>query len=248
MATILIGPKCLLEGFGLILKPDLRRFFMIPILLNIVVFSILSWLSIYWFSDFMDLTIPKGESILITFVRTIFWLFFAASVLLIIFFSFSMVTNLIASPFNGLLSEKVETYLTGNKPKESERFLDIAAGILPSFLNELRKISYFFVIGSIILIISFIPILNIIAPFIWFIFGSQMQYIEYLSYPMENHGLYLKEIRKLAAKRRLLCFSFGLSVMCMTMIPLINFLVMPASVAGATTMWIRHWKKSISSV
>ena len=50
------------------------------------------------------------------------------------------------------------------------------------------------------------------------------------------------EQRRRLRKRRLLSLGFGGSSLLMTMIPLVNFLAMPVSVAGATAMWVHELK------
>jgi CysZ protein len=55
---------------------------------------------------------------------------------------------------------------------------------------------------------------------------------------MANHLLHFSTQRKLLRQRRVLSYSFGGSSLLMTMIPFLNFLAMPVSVAGATAMWV----------
>ena len=62
--------------------------------------------------------------------------------------------------------------------------------------------------------------------------------LEYLDYPMGNHGLLFPEQRRRARERRLLVLGFGAAISGLTMIPVINFLVMPLAVAGATALWV----------
>jgi len=52
----------------------------------------------------------------------------------------------------------------------------------------------------------------------------------------------LKAGRKLLRQRRILSYSFGGGSLLMTMIPIVNFLAMPVSVAGATAMWVGELK------
>jgi CysZ protein len=71
-----------------------------------------------------------------------------------------------------------------------------------------------------------------------------MLVIEYIDYPMANHLLHFSQQRKLLRQRRVLSYSFGGSSLLMTMIPFVNFLAMPVSVAGATAMWVGELKGS----
>ena len=42
------------------------------------------------------------------------------------------------------------------------------------------------------------------------------------------------------AEQRPLALGFGLAALCMTLIPVVNFIAMPAAVAGATALWIER--------
>ena len=58
---------------------------------------------------------------------------------------------------------------------------------------------------------------------------------------MGNHGLRADEQKLCLRKKRLMSLGFGGAVSVATMIPVLNFLVMPAAVAGATAMWVEQF-------
>jgi len=58
--------------------------------------------------------------------------------------------------------------------------------------------------------------------------------LEYLAYPLENHGVLFSEQKELVKSVRLGALSFGgLAVLGLT-IPVLNIVVAPAAVIGAT--------------
>jgi CysZ protein len=61
---------------------------------------------------------------------------------------------------------------------------------------------------------------------------------------MANHRLHFAQQRKRLRGRKLLSWGFGGASLLMTMIPVVNFLAMSVSVAGATAMWVREFKQS----
>ena len=166
--------------------------------------------------------------------RFILWPLFALSALLIGFFTFSMVANLIASPFNNLLAQRVEEHLTGNKLSAQETELNFA----DSIRNEIRKITYFIIRALPILVLFIIPVINVAAPFIWFFFSAWMLTIQYADFTMANHNLAFDEQKRRLGKRRLASLGFGSVVSLMTMIPIVNFFAMPCAVAGGCKMWV----------
>jgi CysZ protein len=82
--------------------------------------------------------------------------------------------------------------------------------------------------------LSIIPGINVIAPFLWALFGAWGMALEYLAYPMENQGVLFSEQKELVKSVRLGALSFGgLAVLGLT-IPVLNIIVGPAAVIGAT--------------
>ena len=73
---------------------------------------------------------------------------------------------------------------------------------------------------------------------IWFIFSSWMLSLEYLDYPLGNHNILFKKTRSLVKQQRAACLSFGAITSAFTLIPFVNFFVMPIAVAGATLLYI----------
>ena len=234
--TPLDGAGYLIRGLGLISKPGLRPFVLVPLLVNIVVFSLLVWLGLNQFESLMDRFLPADESWL-SWLRWLLWPLFAIAVVLIIFYTFTVIANLIASPFNGLLAEKVERYLGGDLPQESGGMKQVMKEAVPSILSELRKMSYFLLRAVPLLILFVIPVVNLAAPFLWMAFSAWFLAIEYGDYPMANHGLSFKKQYQRLKQTRLTALSFGGGLTLMMMIPLLNFLAMPAAVAGATVFW-----------
>src|SRR3990172_12140527 len=112
MMNNLRGATYVFRGYGLITRPGLRRFVVAPLLVNMLIFASLLWLGIDQFGNLMDLLLPSGESRWAVLARFALWLLFAAAALLIIIFTFTLLANLVAAPFNGLLSEKVEEQVT----------------------------------------------------------------------------------------------------------------------------------------
>jgi len=117
-----------------------------------------------------------------------------------------------------------------------------------SVLSQLRKLVYILLWSVGLLLISLIPVINFVAPFLWVIFGSWLLSLEYLDYPMGNHELDFKHEKQILAARKGLALGFGGSVMALTSIPLLNFIVMPVAVAGATILWVEQLEHESQSL
>lgn len=169
----------------------------------------------------------------------IIWPLFAGLLILIVFFSFSVIANLLAAPFNGILAEAVETKLLGETPPNLS-WKEILKDAPKLIWNEIRKLMYVLMWMVPLFIFSWIPVLNIIAPLLWIAFSSWMLAIDYHDYPMGNHQLKFPQQRALLRQKRSLALGFGLATLGATMIPLVNFLVIPAAVAGATALYLEQ--------
>ncbi len=229
----LSGGGYLIQGLRLLLRPGLRRYLIAPLTINVLVFSAIGWLGIHLFGDFLDWLLP--ESGWLSYLRWLLWPFFALVLMLITFYTFTIVANLIAAPFNSLLAERVEVLLTGNPPSQpSGPFLRT---ILPAIRSELGKIAYYLLRATPLLVLSLIPGINVVASPLLLAFNAWFLSLEYLDYPMGNGGLAFREQLPRVRGMRQTALGFGGTLMLLMMIPVLNFLAMPAAVAGATAFW-----------
>ncbi len=237
------------NGLSLINQAGLRRFVIIPLSINAILFGSATWYLFSKFDEWMTRLLPDFPDWLSWLESALTWLLwplFAIMILLIIFYTFSFIANLIAAPFNSLLSEKVEKHLTG-QPLDTGTNFPTSEMIKRSIGSELSKLAYFAKWWGLIFIISLIPVINFAAPFIWVVFGAWMLSLEYLDYPMANHNKFFKDINKQAMSKRSISLGFGGGVMLLTSLPIINLIAMPAGVAGATAVWVKHGESRVDS-
>lgn len=244
------GFSYVLKGFRLINQKGIRRYVVIPLFINIVLFAAVIWFGLDRFEallDYMDALLLGWEfpswlgwlqSLLHVIFRWILWPVFVISVLLIVFYTFTLIANLIGAPFNALLAEKLELQLSARPLPQTRGVKAQVIGVGAAFNNEFKKLLYLFLWAIPLLLLFLIPGINITAPFIWLVFSAWMLALEYSDYPMGNHNMSFADERRLLKKRRTLALGFGSGVMLMTAIPLLNFFAMPVGVAGATAMWV----------
>lgn len=241
MSNPFAGIGYFFQGVKLITQPGLRRYVMIPLLINIILFGGLMWFGFDQFEVFMNWLMPELPTWL-QWAEWLLWVIFTITALLILFFTFSLLANIVAAPFNGLLAEAVELHLTGEAMDNAGGWQKMLREIVPTIIDELRKLLYLLVWSLPFLLLFVIPVINLVAPFIWLVFSAWMLAVEYADYPMGNHGLRSDEQKRRLGDKRFLALGFGGAVTLATMIPVVNFLAMPAAVAGATAMWVRKFK------
>ena len=232
------GIQYIFRGMAMLLQPGVRPFVAIPLLINLTLFGVGFW---YGWQKLQEFVIWV-ESFTPSWLQWLEWIlgpvFFLLG-LFIMFFTFTILANIISAPFNGLLAEKVELVALGKPfPEDSDDFGRILAGFGPAIWNELNKTVY--VLGwSIPLSILFIiPFTLPFAPLASIIFASWMMAVEYVDIPMGNHDFTGKEIRRRLRSKRFTSLGFGFGVTAMTMIPVLNFLAVPTAVAAATLFWV----------
>ena len=230
------GAAFMLEGLRLIMRPGLRRFVVIPLLVNIGVFAGAIWYGLSRFEGalgWMERQLPSW----LHWLDWLLWPIFVLALLIIVFYSFTLVANLLASPFNGLLAEKAEAVLTGRSVDEPVNYKKLIKELPVILWDEAKKIVYALIWTIPFLILALI--LPLIGPLIWFLFTAWMLAVQYSDFPMGNHGLLFRDQRARLRQCRFVALGFGSAAAALTMIPVLNFVVMPAAVAGATVMWVR---------
>lgn len=238
-APALSGPQYLGEGLKLILRPGLRLFVLLPLTLNLLLFIALIGFAIREFSGWVDAFMPSLPD-WASFLEYLIWPLFVALVVLLVFFSFTMIANIIAAPFNGFLAEKVEVVVRGQDDFPPFSWAELVAMVPRTVGRELRKLGYFLPRAAGLLILSFIPVVNLVSTPLWFVFGIWMMAVQYIDYPADNHKLGWNEMLAWLREKRWQSLGFGGSVYLALLIPFVNIVMMPAAVAGATLFWVRE--------
>ena len=238
MQDLIKGLKYTFSGFDLIIKPGIRLYVLVPLLINAILFAAVISYGVHALNEFISSFLTGWWE----WLRWLLWPLFVIISLTVVFFCFSIVANLLASPFNGFLAEAVEAQSSGIKTQDRGGLAQLPAEIKRAVKSEFTKIIYFFVRAVPLILLFFIPFVNFAAPFLWILFGAWMLALEYLDFPTGNHGIIFPELRNMMKTRRRLAFGFGLGVMLLTMVPVINFIAIPVAVCGATRLWIEQIK------
>jgi CysZ protein len=238
ISDVTIGLQALARGTRLLNQPGVRIYVIIPLCINLLLFGTLIWYGYSLFYPFVEWMMSLVPGFL-DFLEWFIWLFFGSLAAITVFFSFTPIANIVAAPFNALMSEKIEIHLTGKALSSNVSFGKMAVDAIGS---QLRKLVYILLWALGLFLISLIPVINLIAPVLWVIFGSWLLSLEYFDYPMGNHELVFDEEKRQLSERRGIALGFGGGVMVLTSIPIINFITMPVAVAGATLLWVEQFQ------
>ena len=242
MMTKQFAGDYLFRGFKMLWHPKLRLFVMMPILLNIILMIALFSVNIHYFGTFINWLLHFLPHWL-AWLSWLLWLLFAISSIVIFAYTFTIITNIIAAPFNGFLAEKVQLFVTGDSPESDASWRDTIKDIPREIARAAKTLLYYLPRALVCFILLFIPLLQAIVPILWFILSAWMMSIQYMDYPMDNNKISFHDMLKKLTQKRLPNLSFGCCVLLATMIPIVNLIVMPAAVIGATLFWIEHYQK-----
>jgi CysZ protein len=231
------------QGISIALMPGIRQFVIFPLLANVLLLGgamvyLFSHLS-QWIESWMGY-IPDWLS----WLSYLLWPVLAITILGTFSYFFSTIANFIAAPFNGLLAEKVEEKLSGEKNSGAD-FADLIKDTPRILAREWQKLVYFIPKALGLFILLLIPALGqTVGPVLWFIFSSWVLAIQYCDYPFDNHKVRFRAMRDELKQQQGKAYGFGMLVALFTAIPVVNLFVMPVAVCGATAMWVGEFKQN----
>ncbi|ATA25174.1 sulfate transporter CysZ [Brenneria goodwinii] len=240
------GIHYFVEGWRLISLPGIRRFVILPLLVNILLMGGAFW----WLFTRLGDWIPQVMNHIPTWLQWLsylIWPIAVLSILLVFGYLFSTIANFIAAPFNGLLAEQLEARLTG-QPLPDSGILGIAKDVPRIMKREVQKLAYYLPRAVVLLLLYFIPgVGQTVAPVLWFLFSAWMLAIQYCDYPFDNHKVSFPTMRQALRRHKVTNMQFGALISLFTLIPFLNLVIMPVAVCGATVLWAECYR-SLSAV
>jgi len=226
------------RSFHLLVSPELRWYVLGPLLINISLFSALGFYIFSWIPDWVS----AAEGVFPDWLSWLSWVIAPVVVLTVVILgisTFNIIGNIIAAPLNAFLSEKVEKVELGEAyvaPDERT----VAEEVVHALIREFRKLIYYLPRFLVVLIISFVPGVNIFSPFIWFAFGAWLMAFQYFDYPLDNHRHNFAESKVWINSKPIRSLSFGSVTSVLFMVPGLNLFMMPLCVVWATLIWLEE--------
>jgi CysZ protein len=229
--------------FKLIGKLGLWPYFGVPILISIVT-AILIGFAAYGLSDNIGGLIARiwvwewGSQ---TF-RTISDVIGGLAIVAVGLILYKHIIMALSAPFMSPVSEKIEAHLLGQKVSHKEaKFLpQLWRGIRINMRNLFMEILFTIPI----LILSFIPVINIFTTILLFMVQSYYAGFGNMDYTLERHFNYGNSLRFVRSHSGI-AMGNGMVFMTMLFIPVIGIiLVLPLSVTASTTETVRLLRES----
>ncbi|MGH8397768.1 MAG: sulfate transporter CysZ [Gammaproteobacteria bacterium] len=232
------GARCLFSGFTWLTRPGVKRHVLIPLIINSALFIAAIAIGAHYFGAWLH-HLTAGLPIWLVWLASLLWLIFAAAAVVALFYGFTLVANIIGAPFDLFLSMRVEALLTGKRPETGR---SLVADIGVALRGQVQRLVYILwrtlLIGILGLLLLFVPLFGVVTPLLWFLFTAWTLAILYSDFPLGNRGVTFASQRQLFRQHRARLFGFGAATALCTMIPVVNFIIMPVAVIGATIMWV----------
>jgi CysZ protein len=219
--------------------PELARIWLLPIVLTTILLGLTVWLALHAHAGITAAiwTTPAGG--FLRFVHSVLeWL--VGLVLTVAgALAVALSANVIAAPFNDALSEAVENIHLGRaaSPFSLGRAL---RGVGRSCGLELLKLGlYLSVMGPLFVLSLLLPAVGTAIYTLASVCATALFFaVDYMDWPASRRDLPLQARVALARRNLRSVLGLGLAIELLLFVPLLNLLVMPAAVAGATLLFI----------
>ena len=230
------------EVYEIISRLKLWKFFVIPMLISFLVFSMIlvvsfslsnsigSYIASFWSWDFGQETIHAISR------------FFGGLLIIIFgFISFKHIIMALSAPFMGPISKIIEDDINGvvSQVKTSTPSGLLMRGIRISFRNLLREL----VLSIPILLFGLIPVVGFFSVVMLFLMQAYFAGFGNMDYTLERHFSYQKSVF-FVKKNKGLAMGNGIVFMLFLLIPFLGvILVHPLSVTAATIVTVKSINK-----
>lgn len=243
LKNIVIGLKSYGGTLKLISKLGLWKYFAVPMLISF--FTAVSIGFAAWgLSDNIGALISKiwfWEWGLETF-RTISEVLGGIAIVAIGLILYKHIVMALSAPFMSPVSEKIEAHLLGttHPHRNTSNLSQLWRGIR----INVRNLGMELLLTIPILIISFIPVINVLSSVLLFLVQSYYAGFGNMDYTLERHYKF-KDSIQFVRRNRGIAIGNGIVFMLMLFIPIIGIiLVLPLSVTAATTETVRIIKET----
>lgn len=208
-------------------QPGLRRYVLLPVLGNIVLFALAAVLALWGLESLLEAWLPEQ-------VGWLRWLLFPLLVVGLLIgslFAFTVLANLLLGPFLGPLAAKVNERLGGESPLPGE-------GFLPDLLRdsgmELRRLGYIVLCSVGVLLLGLVPVVNLAAPPLGLLLTAWLLSMEHAAHPLGLRRMSLSDQLRFLRLNRVAVLGFGFASMGALLVPGLNLVLLPAAVCGMT--------------
>ena len=228
------------KGFRfLISSPRLIALVAIPVTINTFLYAFFAWYTYSRFGQWVDALTANGDAWYWSILHYILIVFVSLFLIVFIFYTFTLVGNLILAPFNEVISEKVEVLYSEGAAKDTAFSIGLFFKDMGrSYKAEAGRLILYLSGFLLLLLLNLIPLVGqAFYAFSVILYTFFFLCWEFLDYSMERWKLSFADKKKLAFSNPLLFLSFGAGAALLLFIPFLNLTAIPVCVAGATLLF-----------
>ena len=221
--------------------PGIKRFFIIPFLLNIVLLTGAFVLGYLFIGDAVRSLVPQGDAWYLTALRWIIQPLIAALLALALVFAYSITGSIVTAPFNDIISAKVERALAGGAPDEKFTVAGFFDDMLRILFNTVKLVLLLVVFQLAILLVNLVPVAG--GPLYTFLsFCAAMLFLgfQFFDFPLERRRLYFRDKFRVVWRHKFTAIGLGTGFFLITFVPLVGFLGLNLAAVGATEIFVRR--------
>jgi CysZ protein len=231
---LLHGGQLFLSGLQLALSPELRRYIIVPATIGVLAFSFTLILIVVPLAGETSAWLQENLPDWLGWLHTVLPIAVYITLGLAGFWLSSLIVTLVAAPFLGQLAEA--TWALSHATNQAAP-ANLLTTVGSSIGRELQKLRYHIPRLLGLLMLSFVPGLNLFMPLLWFGFSAWLMAAQFADYASENQQQSFRFTLQQLARARARALGFGACVSFTLAIPFLNFLVVPAAVVGGTLLW-----------
>lgn len=230
-----IGP-----AYKLILKDKISLLLaLIPILIGILLYIVAGKAffssALSYGNQYIEQYLSDG-----TFGQIVYYLVVSILTIMLYFvvnWTFVIILSLIASPFNDLLSSRIEKLVKGDDlPNFSSSMQGVFKNFLSTIINEIKKISFVVILSILAMLLGYIPLLTPISVIVTVLLLA----ISYLDYSWSRNEIPFS-ICRADVRKNLISYIFGGGIfMTIIAIPLLNIIVPSLATSYFTVLWVKN--------
>jgi CysZ protein len=217
--------------------PRLLKYIIVPFLINVVIFSGAVYWGLSFFNSIVVHYIPQGDAWYWAILSYFLWTLAILVTMVLVFFGFTVIGAIIASPFNDILSEKTEELLTGISNEEPFVFKVFLSDAMQTLADESKKIIIFVLLMLFLLPLNLLPggalpysALSILLTVFFLV-------VEYTGYVFSRKHQTFRDQKRFVFSHKFMMLGFGTGIMGVLAIPFLQFFCIPLGVVGATQLW-----------
>jgi len=151
--------------------------------------------------------------------------------------TFIMIISIIASPFNDILSKRIESQVLKKElPTLNESFSGFFTKFFATVLTEIKKVIFILGLSLLIVILGFFPLLTPVSV----ILGAMVLSFEYLDFSWSRHEMPFKACRT-DFRKNIFGYTIGGSFFILLIsIPVINLIVPSFGTSYFTVLWVKN--------